>query len=418
MVRCGIFLFFLSMILSCSGFSKQKIDSLKFNMETKPKLYIDGDYFSFDYIRREVNFVNYVRERSLADIYLLITRRNTGSRGQQYTLVFNGKRKFNGIIDTLKFNTLEQEADEKRREKFINTLKRGLVQFVNHTSIGDDLIIYYEPDSSKLEIGEDKWDSWVFNLYLRGKINGEKNDKSYHYNASIKADRITESWKIRLASFIDFDEDDYNYENEKIRSISLDRQISAFIVKSKSEHISVGSYTAISSATYNNLKRRITLQPAFEYDLFPYEESSYRELFLQYKLGFNYNWYYEPTIFDKTKENIITHELDVRLRIKQYWGNISSSFEISNFINDLSKYRINVDFWISLNLIAGFSLNTGGGFSKINDQITISKANLSLEDLLLQKRELETNYNYYFEMGFSYTFGSIYNNIVNSRFDD
>jgi len=42
----------------------------------------------------------------------------------------------------------------------------------------------------------------------------------------------------------------------------------------------------------------------------------------------------------------------------------------------------------------------------------------SLEEILLRRRELETSYYYYFSIGLSYTFGSIYNNVVNPRFDD
>ncbi len=38
------------------------------------------------------------------------------------------------------------------------------------------------------------------------------------------------------------------------------------------------------------------------------------------------------------------------------------------------------------------------------------------EQILLKKKELETQYSYYSQVGLTYTFGSIYNNVVNPRF--
>jgi hypothetical protein len=40
----------------------------------------------------------------------------------------------------------------------------------------------------------------------------------------------------------------------------------------------------------------------------------------------------------------------------------------------------------------------------------------SLEDVLLMRKQLATSYEYYFSIGLSYTFGSIYSNVVNPRF--
>jgi hypothetical protein len=52
----------------------------------------------------------------------------------------------------------------------------------------------------------------------------------------------------------------------------------------------------------------------------------------------------------------------------------------------------------------------------IHDQISLKKGQASLESVLLRRTMLETNYQYYFSIGLSYTFGSIYSNVVNPRF--
>jgi len=52
----------------------------------------------------------------------------------------------------------------------------------------------------------------------------------------------------------------------------------------------------------------------------------------------------------------------------------------------------------------------------IHDQLSLPAGGATQEEILLHRQELETAYSYWGSMGISYTFGSIYNNIVNPRF--
>lgn len=52
----------------------------------------------------------------------------------------------------------------------------------------------------------------------------------------------------------------------------------------------------------------------------------------------------------------------------------------------------------------------------MKDQINLPAAGLSPEEVLLRRRQLGTEFEYRVNMGFNYTFGSIFNNIVNPRF--
>ena len=54
----------------------------------------------------------------------------------------------------------------------------------------------------------------------------------------------------------------------------------------------------------------------------------------------------------------------------------------------------------------------------IHDQLSLPKESVATEEILLQRQELATQYEYRLEAGFSYTFGEIYNNVVNPRFSD
>ncbi|NOZ55257.1 MAG: hypothetical protein GXO73_00510, partial [Calditrichaeota bacterium] len=54
--------------------------------------------------------------------------------------------------------------------------------------------------------------------------------------------------------------------------------------------------------------------------------------------------------------------------------------------------------------------------SRIHDQLSLPKKGASREEVLLRRRMLATTYSYFVSFGVSYTFGSIYTNIVNPRF--
>ena len=64
----------------------------------------------------------------------------------------------------------------------------------------------------------------------------------------------------------------------------------------------------------------------------------------------------------------------------------------------------------------GLSITVGGGASLIHDQINIAKTAATEEEILTKQKEMETNYSYNINFGITYTFGSIYNNVVNPRF--
>jgi hypothetical protein len=61
--------------------------------------------------------------------------------------------------------------------------------------------------------------------------------------------------------------------------------------------------------------------------------------------------------------------------------------------------------------------NIGGGASLIRDQIFLSASGRTRDQILTQQRALASNYNLFFYTGLSYSFGSIYNSVVNPRLD-
>lgn len=86
-------------------------------------------------------------------------------------------------------------------------------------------------------------------------------------------------------------------------------------------------------------------------------------------------------------------------------------------MHDMSKNRLEFESSIDFRVYRGLSVYLGFEYSLINDQLSLSKEDLTEEEIILRQRALATNYSMSATIGVSYTFGSIYNNIVNPRMD-
>ncbi len=64
----------------------------------------------------------------------------------------------------------------------------------------------------------------------------------------------------------------------------------------------------------------------------------------------------------------------------------------------------------------GLSLNIDASYDRIRDQLGLPKGERTLEEILLRRKEMATDYSYFLSVGLSYTFGSIYSNVVNQSF--
>ncbi|MBN1158373.1 MAG: hypothetical protein JXA61_03245, partial [Bacteroidales bacterium] len=126
--------------------------------------------------------------------------------------------------------------------------------------------------------------------------------------------------------------------------------------------------------------------------------------------------YIDTTIYDKTFERLFQQSLDIAMQIKQSWGSANFSLNASNYLHDWSKNFVQIEGSLEWRLFRGLSLTIRGSAAFIHNQIELAKGGRSVEDIYLSLRELETNYSYTGRIGITYTFGSIYNNIVNPRF--
>ena len=103
------------------------------------------------------------------------------------------------------------------------------------------------------------------------------------------------------------------------------------------------------------------------------------------------------------------------MRYRQPWGNISSRLRASTFLDDFSKNRLQLNGNVSIRVFKGFSVRFSGNMQFIRDQINLPAGDASLEDVLLQQKQIATDFDLSLSAGVSYTFGSAFNNIINTR---
>ncbi|MGQ9672820.1 MAG: hypothetical protein ACUVV5_06770 [Candidatus Aminicenantales bacterium] len=412
-----VFLFFTlawSFSYLRAGGQEMDIEALK---KTAPKVYIDCAMCDLDYIRTEITFVNYVRDRKEAQVHLLITTLRAGSGGREYTLSFIGQNEFEGINGTQKYFSSPTDTQDETRQGLVKALKIGLMSYVARTPIASRIAISYQ-EEEKPEAVRDKWNRWVFNFSASGYFNGEESYASNSFRLNFSASRVTPEMKIRFSLAGSHSFSRFEYESETIESTLEGFDFNSLAVVSLSEHWSVGGFIKASSSTYQNIRLSFSPSPAIEYNFFPYAQSTRRQLRCLYSLKFATVRYREETIYDKMSENLWGQSLSVTLDLKEKWGSISTTLAASHYFHDFSKYNLALYTALSLNLVKGLNFFAFGGGSRIHDQINLAKGGASLEEVLLQRKQLATNYNYFFSVGLSYTFGSIFTNVVNPRFGE
>jgi len=380
----------------------------------------------FDFMRTEIGFVNWVRNRQDAHVHILISTQRTGGGGDEYTITFIGLKQFRSTTDTLRYVSNTTETPDEIRRGLARVLKLGLVRFVAVTPLASRLnVTYSAPAAAQTAAAiHDPWDYWLFRIGINGNYSAEKSINNFGLFANLSANRITERLKVRLSLNGGYRENNFHirYDPDSAATFSsLTRNYGAseLVAWSVGGRWSAGLRGSIAQSTFLNQRHQIRLTPALEYDVFPYSQSTRRLVTLQYAVGVVHFAYIDTTIYEKTSEALPLQTLTLSVSATQPWGTVFGSVEGSAFYRNSTLNKNSLAFFGStqVRLIKGLSLNLFANASIVHDQIFLSGQGIDEPTLLLQRRQLETSFFYQAFLGVSYSFGSIYNNIVNPRFE-
>lgn len=380
--------------------------------------FLDCDDCDFNFVRQELKFVSFVRDPAVAGVHILSSESGTGSGGRKYFLSFIGVNGLTGNNTEYEYLSPPAETDEETRKALLKLIKTGVLHYYSISGLINliDIDIEKKDEKTTFDKPSDIWNLWVFNAQAGSSFETEKNQNEYSLNTEISVEKVTEQWKTEIEASFETEGENFFDEDEKIQNIQNQTNISAEYIKSLDRNWSAGIFSAYSSENYRNILNGLRFNIGAEYNIFPWDISNRKVFTLRYTAGLRHYDYNEITIYDKLSETLVYESMSLNLELVQPWGEVEMRLEGQHYFHDFSKNRLTLESDISVRLAKQLSVYFAIESEIIHDQLYLPKGDASLEDVLLRRRKLATTYEINGEIGIRFTFGSIYNNVVNERF--
>ena len=393
------------------------------NTNKELKIFLDCNICDNTYIRQNLGNVEFVRDQNLGDVHLFFVSQRNGSGGRSYEIDFIGKEELATINYKIEFSTDTNMTDDDVRKRILKNIKLGLVRFWIAKGITDDVTIDVpvpnteEAETAAKEEEKDPWNYWLFRVGARGFFNGQESNRRSNLNFNVSARRVTEKNKFSLRVGFGENKSVFTFDGEDIIAINNNKFLDVEDVISISDHWSAGAFGSLGSSTFSNRDAYWSFKPAIEYNFFKYEESAKKQLTLSYRNGVVYNKYIERSIFGQNEEHLWEHNILLGGSVRQEWGNINGEASFNQYLHDTTLNSLGFFLGANIRIFKGFNFDVSGNYRITRNQINLPAGDVSLEELLLQQQQLQSGYNYFVSLGFSYSFGSIYNTVVNPRFN-
>ncbi len=373
--------------------------------------------FHQQYIRETITYVNYVRDRELAQVHIMITRHGAGSAGHNYVISFIGRQRFEGMNNVITYWSPGTDTDDETRRGLVRMISMGLVPYIAGTDMVNEISLSINGGREVVRVPvEDPWKNWVFEIYGGANFYMESAQSRFNSRWGFSADKVAEDWKIRVRPYFNLNDRRFETDDGTIISRSHRHGFTGDLIRSFDENWSGGLFIRMLSSTFDNLHFNISATPGIEYSLFPYSEATRKSITFVYRIGIRHNNYIEQTVFQKDEEVLGSHSINMSASFQQPWGSFRASITGSHHFHDFTSNSARLFTRLDFRVIKGLSLNLTGHFFFINDLVSLPAGDLSLEEILLQQRRLATNYEASGSIGLSYSFGSQYSNVVNTRF--
>ncbi len=369
--------------------------------------------------RTEIQFVDWVREPTAADLHVILTGQGT-SAGTEYVFDLIGRNDFADHPLTATVNVSATATRDERLGRLTRTFKAALVGYVVRRGYADRIAITdretVEAASPRLGPAQDPWHMWVFTVGASGRAEGEERQREYEVGARVSANRTTPDWKIDLGLDGEYVYEEFELSDGTFINRVDEWELDALAVRSITPHVSAGGEMEINKSTEINRQLGGRAAAAVEWNYFPYEEANRRQLLVHYQLGYSLVRYIDETVLGKLEESLFDQRIATAWQTREPWGDGAVYARFSNYLHDWSQYRLSLGADMSIRLLPGLDLDLNGDYNVIRDQIYLSAEELDDEEIVAGGRQLPTGYEYFVRIGLSYRFGSIFNNVVNNRF--
>ena len=373
----------------------------------------------FDFLRVDLTWVNYVRDRTDADVHVIATSLGTAAGGSEVTLRFIGRKAFAGLDDEVKYPIPPGASQDEQRHALSRVLKIGLSRYLLHTPLGGRYGVFsYDSGAHAGPVpnGRDPWHFWVFSLGAYLALNGESRSSAVSGSGNLSASRTTEDWKVRFGMSGNTNRSSYHLDDGSTYvARSHSAYVSGLVVRSLGDHFSLGGTADASSLSQQNLDLSMRIAPTVEYDFFKYDQYTTRRLVAAYSVGLDRYVYADTTIFNQTRETRLDQQLSLYYSATQPWGSASVGINGFHYLSQFRQNHLSLYTSLSVRVTRGLQASYSLSYSRIRDQIALARGGASDPEILLKLRQLATSYTYAGNFSLSYTFGSLFNNVVNPR---
>ncbi len=396
-------------------------DSSNFKKENSsvPKVFLICDFCDIEFYKNEISHLVFVRDQRLADFTILFRTINTGSGGSEYGLEFTGKNMYEGITVKEKFNSTPNMSQNDIREGLLSALNKGSLHYLIHSPLASQ--IHYEitgmNNQQPADSIRDKWNLWIFNVNANIFGNGQEYMNNLSLGANFSANRTSEKNLFEAGFWYNNNRSIYKLEGmEPLKYSILSYGIYSQDAISLGKHWAIGYNSGIYSETVSNLKSNFIVAPTVEYNIFPYSEAMKKQFRFNYQLGFSQAHYVDLTYRNRLSDLFLSQSFTARYQLVKNWGNIGMGLGFKHLYDNENFYNLNFSPSITWNILKGLNLSIYGSYSILRDQYFLKLEDVTSTEVITGQIQLKSAFNYFLTMGINYSFGSIYNNVVNVRF--
>jgi hypothetical protein len=393
------------------------------NAPGRLKVFVDCSTTSCDlnYIRSEINIVDFLLDRVVADVHVLLTEQSTGGGGSTIKIILYGQGSLTSLNDTIDVIIPPNTTAFERREQLVKGLKVGLLPLLLKTPFAKFIDVnmkWNEGDSSEnLVATDDPWNYWTFQIGSNGSYNSGQVYKSIDASGYVTANRVTRKLKVSFAGSSNYSNYKYTYDdngtNYKYEVLNTDYMVQHSLIKTLRQHWGLGYQLAFSQNTFANNKRRVYGKLAAEYSVFPYKDVNTRFITLTYGVDVRSNKYFDTTIYFLKDETLVGQMAQANFALIQKWGTFNSTIAYSSYFKDLQLNNLSANLNFNFRVSGGLFFGMYVSASRVRDQVYLVKGKADVQDVLTRRRQLASEYNINTGIGLNYRFGSKLNNFVN-----
>lgn len=386
----------------------------------RPKLFLSCAKPCFDnYLREELSYFDFVRDPRLADFTLLVVRQPAGNGGERFSATLFASAPGPGAAPISRSFLAAPGApahDSRRR------LRQALLRELQLALTGTPYEAAFElnlPTRDETALGAllDPWNYWVIAPEVKGEGEGGSGYYFMDLTGSLTLRRITEASKLRLRFAYLRRFTGYRLEDgSRINGDVHGWEVRPIYARSLGTHWALGGTATVRANQFENLEGHVNGGPLVEFNVFPYTSNASEQLRFAYQAGAWANWYNEPNQEGAIRELRPYHALSIIADVNHAFGSVQWVGQINSFIDQPDHYRLSTGALLGLRLFEGLAINVEGQAALVRDQLSLRRRPVTDDELLLWTAQQATDYTFQVKFGISYTFGSVYNTIVNPRF--